>query len=403
MRSAAALRSSPTPRSTASSPPDGLPPSGPKTIRKPLTRALAAVILALSAVGLSGCGGVGYVARAAWEEVRILWRRQPIDTVLNRGDLPADVRERLKTVLAVREFARDRLGLNVGGAYATISEVDKRAIIWVVMAAPRDSLKPYTWWFPIVGDVPYRGYFEKAEAEAEASTMEARGYDTLVRPAVAFSSLGFFNDPLLSNLLRLDRVELAGVIIHELFHRTYFIASDVMFDESAATFVGSAGAVKFFEASEGPNSADAEAARGVLESDMKFAAFLKRESERLVKLYESGLPEAEILRRRAPIFAEINADYARLKPELSGLERFDLDKAPINNAVLINYLIYFHELGNFAALDRIYRGDLDATIKAMIALAESDRANPFYAIWLANRIGPQRAAAAPDSAATPAP
>ncbi|HZO81996.1 MAG TPA: aminopeptidase [Candidatus Binataceae bacterium] len=354
-------------------------------------------MLTVGAAGLSGCGGAGYVARAAWEEVRILWRRQPIDAVLSRADLSSDVRERLKTVVAVREFARQRLGLNVGGAYATISEVDKGAIVWVVMAAPRDSLQPYTWWFPIVGEVPYRGYFDKADAEAEASAMEARGYDTLVRPAVAFSSLGFFNDPLLSNLLRLDRVELAGVIIHELFHRTYFLAGDVRFDESAATYVGSAGAVKFFEATEGANSADAEAARGVLESDLKFARFLARESERLRKLYEGGLPQAEILKRRAPIFAEINADYARLKPQLSGLERFDLDKVAINNAVLINYLIYFHDLDNFAALDRIYRGDLNATVRAIIALAESDRVNPFYAIWLATRVGPQRAATSPGS------
>jgi len=361
-------------------------------------RAIAlAAMLTVGAAGLSGCGGAGYVARAAWEEVRILWRRQPIDAVLSRADLSSDVRERLKTVVAVREFARQRLGLNVGGAYATISEVDKGAIVWVVMAAPRDSLQPYTWWFPIVGEVPYRGYFDKADAEAEASAMEARGYDTLVRPAVAFSSLGFFNDPLLSNLLRLDRVELAGVIIHELFHRTYFLAGDVRFDESAATYVGSAGAVKFFEATEGANSADAEAARGVLESDLKFARFLARESERLRKLYEGGLPQAEILKRRAPIFAEINADYARLKPQLSGLERFDLDKVAINNAVLINYLIYFHDLDNFAALDRIYRGDLNATVRAIIALAESDRVNPFYAIWLATRVGPQRAATSPGS------
>lgn len=365
--------------------------------------AAAAALMAVSATALWGCGGTGYVARAAWEEVRLLWRRQPIDTVLSRNDLPADVRERLKTVLAVRDFAHDGLGLNVGGAYTTISNVDQGAIVWVVMAAPRDSLMPYTWWFPIVGEVPYRGYFEKADAEAEASTMEARGYDTLVRSAVAFSSLGFFNDPLLSNLLRLDRVELAGVIIHELFHRTYFLASDVMFDESAATYVGSAGAVRFFETTEGVNSADAEAARGVLDSDMKFAAFLARESEPLRKLYLSGLPEAEIIKRREPIFAQVKADYARLKPQLSGLERFDLDKAPINNAVLINYLIYFHDFDNFAALDRIYRGDLSATIKAIIALAQSDRANPFYPIWMATRVGPQRAAALPDTPAAPPP
>ncbi len=372
------------------------------------TLALALLLLA-SAAALAGCEA-GYIARAAYEEGRLLWRRKPIDTMLARGDLSPAVRAKLETVLKVREFARGRLGLNVGRSYTSISEVDQGAIVWVVMAAPRDSLEPYTWWFPIVGSIPYRGYFNKDRAAAEAAEMERRGYDTMVRPAVAFSSLGFFNDPLLSNLLRLDRVELAGVIIHELFHRTYFLASDVMFDESAATYVGSAGAVQFFEASKGPNSADAEAARGVLEADLKFADFLKSESERLRKLYQSGLPRAEILKRRGPIFAAINADYARLKPRLSGLERFDLDKQPLNNAVLINYLIYFHDLDNFAKLDRIYGGNLHDTVKAIIALSESDRANPFYPIWQATRIGPQRAAALPnepaptsDTAASPAP
>ena len=359
-------------------------------------RALAfAMTVVVSVLGLAGCEA-GYIARAAYEEGCLLWRRKPIDTVLARGDLPPDVRARLESVLKVREFARADLGLNVGHAYSSISEVDKGAIAWVVMAAPRDSLEPYTWWFPIVGSIPYRGYFNKDRAEAEAAEMERRGYDTMVRPAVAFSSLGFFNDPLLSNLLRLSRVELAGVIIHELFHRTYFLASNVMFDESAATYVGSAGAIKFFEASEGPGSADAEAARGVLDADLKFARFLRDQAARLAQLYGSGLPHAEILKRRVAIFGEINTDYAQLKPHLFGLERFDLDEQPINNAVLINYLIYFHDLDSFARLDRIYGGNLHDTIKAIIALAKSDPENPFAPIERAARVGPQRAAAQAD-------
>jgi predicted aminopeptidase len=360
-----------------------------------------AILLVVSVLVLAGCEA-GYIARAAYEEGCLLWRRKPIDTVLARGDLQPEVRARLETALKVREFARDRLGLNVGRAYSSISEVDKGAIAWVVMAAPRDSLEPYTWWFPIVGRIPYRGYFNKDREEAEAAEMEQRGDDTMVRPAVAFSSLGFFNDPLLSNLLRLSRVELAGVIIHELFHRTYFLASDVMFDESAATYVGSAGAVKFFEASEGPGSADTEAARGVLDADLKFARFLNDEAARLVELYGSGLPHEEILKRRVAIFAGINADYAKLKPHLSGLERFDLDKQPINNAVLINYLIYFHDLDSLAALDRIYGGNLHDTIKAIIALAESDRKHPFKPIERMARVAPRGGAQADQPQSTPA-
>jgi predicted aminopeptidase len=129
---------------------------------------------------------------------------------------------------------------------------------------------------------------------------------------------------------------------------------------------------------------------------------------RLGELYRSGLPHAEILRRRDAIFTSIKADYAQLKPHLSGLERFDLDKEPLNNAVLINYLIYFHDLDTFAELDHVYGGNLHDTIKAIIALAESDPANPFAPIERAVRVSPQRAisgAADPQStlAADPAP
>ena len=109
-----------------------------------------AILMVLSAGVLAGCE-TGYIARAAYEESLLLWRRKPIDAVLARGDLPPQLRARLQTVLKVRAFASDRLGLNVGDAYTSISEVDKGAIAWVVMAAPRDSLEPYTWWFPIVG------------------------------------------------------------------------------------------------------------------------------------------------------------------------------------------------------------------------------------------------------------
>src|SRR5581483_3858937 len=287
------------------------------------------------------------------------------------------------------------LGLRVGGAYKTVTKVDQNAVVWVLMAAPRDSLTPYLWWFPIVGNVPYKGYFEKTRAEAAAHAMEERGYDTYIRPAIAFSSLGFFNDPLLSNLLELNRVELAGVLIHELFHRTYFLESDVMFDESAANWIGNRGAMDFFAQTEGPNSQDALTARDIYQSDMQFAAFLLQQEARLVKLYQSGLPRSQILERRVVVFEQIKTDYARLKPQLSGLERFDLDQQPLNNAVLLNYMIYFHQLNNFAALYRMHQGDMRETIQAIIKLARSEPDDPFHAIWKATLNAPPAAGLTP--------
>jgi len=324
--------------------------------------------------------GSCYVGRAAYEEARILWNRKPIDDVLARNDLPADTREKLETVLAVRKFASEQLGENVGGAYETVANVNQSAVVHVVMAAPRDSLEPYTWWFPIVGNVPYRGYFEERDALAEAAALEEDGLDTMVRPSIAFSSLGFFSDPLLTNLLKLDRVELAGVLIHELFHRTYYLASDAMFDESAANYVGSAGAVAFFAATEGESAPTTKAAREILDSDMKFARFMLEEQARLLNIYTANLPTKELDQRREAAFAAIKADYTALEPSLSGLERFDLDKQPLNNAVMVNYLIYFHQLDNFAALNRMNHGDLRATIAQIISIAKAHPDDPFYAI-----------------------
>ncbi|HLX37166.1 MAG TPA: aminopeptidase [Candidatus Binataceae bacterium] len=334
-----------------------------------------------AATMLAGC----YLTRGAYEEARILWNRRPISQVMANPELDPQIRARLQTVLAVRDFAHDHLGLKTGAAYTTVSPVDSGAIVYVVMAAPRDSLEPYVWWFPIVGYVPYRGYFNENEARALAADMEAQGYDTMVRPAVAFSSLGFFNDPLLSNLLELSRVELADVITHELFHRTYFLASDVIFDESAANYVGSRGAVEFFKNTEGDSSPDTIAARGVFDSDMKFSHFLLQAQAKLLWIYGSDLSQDEKLKRREAAFDQIKSDYAKLKPTLSGLERFDLDKEPLNNAVLINYLIYFHELDDFAALERMNHGDLSATIEQIIDIAKKNTDDPFYAIWEATR------------------
>jgi predicted aminopeptidase len=349
---------------------------------------LAILALLSCAVFLAGCD-IDYLTRGAYAEARVLWNRRPINNLMTRRDLSPEMREKLALVLKVREFARDDLGLNVGGAYTSVSAVDSSAITWVLMAAQQDSLTPYEWWFPIVGWVPYRGYFDKSRARAEAAKLKAQQLDTFLRGAVAFSSLGFFDDPLLSNLLDLDPVVLTGVLIHELFHRTYFLASNVMFDESAANYVGTRGAIEFFAKTEGPTAKDTLRAREVLESQLKFGRFLRDEEAALLKLYGSKLPRAEILRRRGPLFERIKSDYAQLKPSLSGLERYSLDREPLNNAVFINYRIYFHDLDDFAALERLHQGDARATIEEIIRLAKSNPGDPFFAIWQAAQSAPQ--------------
>jgi len=165
---------------------------------------------------ISGCSPF-YVIRAVYEEGKILWRREPIPQYLEKAAVGPDTQDKLKLVLAVREYARDVLKLNVGGSYSSYSYVDRPDLSYILTAAPRTELRPYTWWFLIVGRVPYKGYFSKEDADAAAEALEAEGYDTNIRTAAAFSTLGWFDDPLLSHLLRYDKVMLA-----ELSFTSYF-------------------------------------------------------------------------------------------------------------------------------------------------------------------------------------
>ena len=133
-------------------------------------------------------------------------------------------------------------------------------MLHVVSAAERTRLEPYEWWFPIVGSVDYKGYFELADAQAEASRLSGEGYDIYVRPSVAFSTLGWFDDPVLSSWLRADPVRIAELLIHELLHRTWYVSGETAFNESLATFVGHVGAVEFFRAHDGAEAATTQRA-----------------------------------------------------------------------------------------------------------------------------------------------
>src|SRR5690606_4806050 len=141
-----------------------------------------------------------------------------------------DVRRKLELVLQARAFADSQLGLAVGESYTTYSWVDSDTLLMVLSAARKDRFVPYTWWFPIVGRVPYKGFFNFNEAYQEARELEAEGYDTHVRPSAAFSTLGWFNDPVLNTVLRYDDVSLVSTVVHEILHNSIFVPGKVGFN-----------------------------------------------------------------------------------------------------------------------------------------------------------------------------
>ena len=327
---------------------------------------------------LCGCSAEYYV-RAAYEEGRILWRRKPIAAMLAGEGLEQDVRRKLELVLEVRDFAANHLKLRVGGSYSDHSYVDRRVLLHVLTAVPKTSLKPHTWWFPFVGRMPYKGYFDPDDAREEARSLASRGFDTNIRAAGAFSTLGWFDDPLLAHLLKLDRVSLTEVVLHELLHSTLFVPGSVAFNESLANIVGKRGAIEFFDRRAGPRSPEARAARRAWRDELEFSGLMMELVGCLRELYGGPLPEADKLRRREEVFDRSRRQWARALEGRPDHRRASYIRRPLDNAVILQSLLYVTELARFEELYRREGEDLTRMIEAVRAAVEPG-GDPFGAL-----------------------
>jgi predicted aminopeptidase len=349
-----------------------------------MRRGFLAIAVALGVLALLSTPTACYLSRGAWEEAKILSRREPISELVRDPRTPSDVKAKLKVVLAAREYAKDSLKLRVKDSFTTYSRLDHDTLVLLVSAAYRDTLKPYTWWFPIVGRVPYKGYFDFAAARREAQSLAADGFDVYVRPSDAFSTLGFFNDPLLNTTLKGDSISLANTVIHELTHNTFYAAGQAPFNESFAMFVGARGAAAFFRSRGQPAAAarvDAE-----WDDDKVLARFWARLIRSLDSAYAAH-PESKeariaardtvYMRARAALIDEVAPILKTINPRFA-------QRVPLDNASLLARRVYASDLDVF---DRVYERearDLRRTIGRVIGLAKSRRQDPFGALqsWL---------------------
>jgi predicted aminopeptidase len=303
--------------------------------------------------------------RAGWEEAKILSRRRPLDEVLADTTVPAQLRAKLALVRDARVYGERRLGLDAGKAYRSFARVDSDTLLLVVSAAPELELRWKTWWFPIVGRVPYRGYFDFPAARKEAASLAADGYDVWVRPSAAFSTLGWLPDPVLSTFLRTDSLGIVETVIHEMTHTTFFPSGRARFNESFANFVGYRGAIGFF--CDGVADPDAcEDARRRWHDVRVFGRFFHSVVDPLESLYASQLPAAEKRKEKRTILDDAARRFdTDVQPLLLSGRYGGLDPARLNNAWLLSRLLYYTRLDDFEALYERY-GDLRVAVAALI-------------------------------------
>jgi len=349
------------------------PGEAPRLKGRVLRGALALGALSLVA-SCAACSPV-YVVKAGIAEVGILRARQPIHRVLNDSTVDADTRAKLAYVVEARRFAAEELGIDVGNSYTMYTELDRDTLAMVVSAAYKDRLAPKTWWFPIVGNVPYKGHFSLQSALNEQADLEAEGYDTYIRPTAALSTLGWFNDPVLSTSLQTDEVEVVTTVIHELSHQHLFVPGHVGFNESFATFVGRVGAVRFFCSREGsgPDSVKCQRALARWRDFQRFSVYLDSFVEQLETVYGDAALSAEdkVVQREAVFSSALDRFDRDVAPELEALTFGGFRNVPLNNATLLSRIRYYNKLPAFDAFLVSHRGDLVAALDDLKARAET--------------------------------
>ena len=324
----------------------------------PLAAAVAVMLL------LSSCGEIGYYAQSIHGEAQILARREPISKVLADPATPPALRARLETVLVIRDFASRDLGLPDNGSYRCYADLGRPYVLWNVVATPEFSLTPVTWCFPIAGCVSYRGYFAEKDARTFAGKLTREGDDVFLYGVSAFSTLGWFDDPVLNTFNAYSIPRLAGLIFHELAHQRLYIKGDSAFDEAFAKTVEFEGVRRYLTAHGTP------AERRAYEIDQRredaFVALVLETRGRLAARYAAGGTPPELRAAKTVIFNAFRADYQQLKKSWGGYPGYDAWVAgSLNNARFASVSTYRTLVPAFRQLLRDQGGDLPSFYRAV--------------------------------------
>ncbi|GAA5443908.1 hypothetical protein Misp06_02086 [Microbulbifer sp. NBRC 101763] len=278
---------------------------------------------------LCGCETVGYYAQAAAGQLRILSARQPIEKVVQQPGTSEKLRRQLMLVQEIRAYAAQQLNLPVGQAYSSYVQLEDQYPIWNVLAAPEFSLTPKRWCYPVAGCASYRGYFRKSAAIAKVNSLRAQGYDTYLGPVPAYSTLGWFDDPVLSSFVNWSPERLAGLLFHELAHRRVYISGDTQFNESFATAVSEL-ALPGWLASQGLTGSATQARA----ETMAVRQLMNMARKQLEPIYKSPEPDSFKLEKKNLVLVRLRQCYRQISASWPNPARYQAYVEKTNNATL---------------------------------------------------------------------
>jgi len=324
---------------------------------------------------LSGCETLSYYTQAVGGQLSLTSKARALDSVIEDPSTPDVLRAKLRLAHDIREFATRELGLPDGGSYRQYADLGRPFVVWNLFVAPEFSTKAVESCFPVTGCVSYRGYFAEANAQAYAAKQRAEGFDVQVSGIPAYSTLGWFDDPLLSTFIRYPDAELARLVFHELAHHVLYVKGDTVFNESFAVAVERAGVRRWLaERKQTDELKNFFAAR---ERQREFVELVEAAKARLDKVYDSKLPPEEMREAKRAGFDQLRNEYDALKARWGGFAGYDriMGAAP-GNALLASITAYSKYVPGFERMLEREGNDLPrfyAAVKGIAKLPKMER------------------------------
>ena len=340
-----------------------------------------ALILSIAAALAAGCSTIGYYMQSVEGQLALLQSRQEIKQMLADPATPAPLKQRLERALTIRDFASAELKLPDNESYRSYADLQRPFVVWNVFATKEFSIKPEQWCFPIAGCVGYRGYFSKAGADNFAGELRAEGFDVYVGGVPAYSTLGWFNDPMLNTFVNYSEYEVSRLIFHELAHQVLYVQGETEFNESFAVTVELEGVRRWMD-SHGDEKMRADVARAQ-QRRAQFAALVLKYRDELGALYRTRLATAEMRERKVATFKALSEDYRKLKEEWGSFGGYDRFLEEPNNAKLASISFYNTLVPKFQQLLARLNGDLPAFYAEVKRLAAMSKAARYRALGAA--------------------